>query len=68
MAERARDFVRDTERRLRRANKSYRTVEMLRLEQILPTMIERKRAQYRRTGAEDALASEAHARLLAGRQ
>jgi CelD/BcsL family acetyltransferase involved in cellulose biosynthesis len=69
MAERNRDFVRDTERRLRRAERGYGPLRMVRLERISPQMIagliEQKRAQYQRTLTGDVFAGAANVRLIA---
>jgi len=69
LTERNRTFVRDTERRLRRAEKSFGALDLLRLKQIPSPMIaglvELKRRQYQRTHMPDALAADRHVRLLA---
>ena len=68
LAERGRDFIRNTERRLRRAERDYGELRMVRLEQIPPPMIAdliaQKRAQYQRTVADDVLALSANVRLI----
>ena len=69
MTARNRNFVRDTERRLRRAEKAFGALNLVRLEQIpAPTiagLIELKRQQYQRTHMPDAFAAERNVRLLA---
>jgi CelD/BcsL family acetyltransferase involved in cellulose biosynthesis len=66
---RDRILVRDTERRMRKAESSYGALRFTRTEQIPPDMIadviEQKRQQYHRTQVEDVLASGANVRLIA---
>jgi CelD/BcsL family acetyltransferase involved in cellulose biosynthesis len=57
MAERNRNFVRDTERRLRRAEKTFGPLQYVRYDKVAPRMIsdliQMKRLQYQRTQAAD---------------
>jgi CelD/BcsL family acetyltransferase involved in cellulose biosynthesis len=57
MAERNRNFVRDTERRLRRAEKTFGPLQYVRYDKVPPRMIsdliQMKRLQYQRTQAAD---------------
>src|SRR5271157_4020008 len=68
LLQRDRILVRDTERRMRKAEGSYGALRFIRTERIpsdmISELIDRKRQQYQRTQVVDALASSANGRLL----
>jgi CelD/BcsL family acetyltransferase involved in cellulose biosynthesis len=69
MREHNRDFVRDTERRLRRATRKYGELCFVRRDRIPPDMIasliQQKRLQYQRTNVADPFTRPGHLRLIA---
>jgi CelD/BcsL family acetyltransferase involved in cellulose biosynthesis len=68
MGERSRDFVRDTERRLRRAQRRFGSLDTVRLDRIpgvlIAEVIAQKRAQYKRTQVEDPFDRHDNMRLI----
>jgi CelD/BcsL family acetyltransferase involved in cellulose biosynthesis len=68
MAKTHRDLMRDTERRLRRAEKLYGKLRYVRLERVSPTqiadVIHQKRLQYARTHVADPFADANNLRLI----
>ena len=62
------DFIRDTERRLRRTNKNYGEVRATNTDEVAPEVVSRvvegKREQYRRTGVGDVFGEPFGLRLL----